>query len=69
MLVSLSLTKELANWGADRSLRILYIRPVAFVWKRLVSWVLFQGWITMENLRSDYSFQDVLSVVLVLSRT
>ena len=36
MLVSLSFTKELLNWGADRSLRILYIR-VAFVWKRLVS--------------------------------
>ena len=36
MLVSLSFTKELLNWGADRSLRILYVR-VAFVWKCLVS--------------------------------
>ena len=36
MLVSLSFTKALLSWGADRSLRILYIR-VAFVWKRLVS--------------------------------
>jgi len=36
MLVSLGFTTELLNWGADRSLRILYIR-VAFVWKRLVS--------------------------------
>ena len=32
----LSFTKELLSWGADRSLRILYVR-VAFVWKRLVS--------------------------------
>ena len=36
MLVSLSFTKELLSLGADRSLRILYIR-VAFEWKRLVS--------------------------------
>ena len=36
MLVSLSFTQELLSWGADRSLRILYIR-VAFVWKGLVS--------------------------------
>ena len=32
----MSFTKELLSWGADRPLRILYIR-VAFVWKRLVS--------------------------------
>ena len=36
ILVSLSFTKELLSWRADRSLRILYMR-VAFVWKRLVS--------------------------------
>ena len=36
MFVSSSFTNELLSWGADRSLRILYIR-VAFAWKRLVS--------------------------------
>ena len=34
--MSLSFTNELLGLGADRSLRILYLR-VAFVWKRLVS--------------------------------
>ena len=42
MLVSLSFTKELLSWGADKSLRILYI-TVAFAWKRLVSRVFYSS--------------------------
>ena len=52
MLLSLSFTKELLSWGADRSLRILYIR-VAFVWKRLVSRVFhFEFFNTSGDLTS-----------------